>query len=128
MGPNSGYHQAILRVCAIQRSRRGHYRYVLASGLRGSLRGPYYKTALIDINTEYFGVAVSEDTVTLLRELGHVMNYLSAGFGSRDSFIQFDSWRTKDNKYNTDLVRKCTDRIDFTKEPGKMIIFNNSGL
>jgi hypothetical protein len=55
----------------------------------------------------------SVNTATLLHELGHVMNYLAAGFGSQNSFAG-DRYSDAASRSNTTLVEdNCVKNLKF---------------
>ena len=84
-------------------------------GLSMSWSGPYYQKVSVTFNTDYWNMGyVGEDTVSLLHELGHVMNFLGAGVGSKNSFYQYDQFSNAWNSDNTQLVHdKCTSHLKF---------------
>ncbi len=79
-----------------------------------SLSGPYYGKVKISLNSDYLNMGyVSSNTTSLLHELGHALNKLSAGVGSQNSFLEFDAFG--DRSYtNTKLVEdKCTRNLRY---------------
>jgi len=93
-----------------------------SSGLKFSWAGPYYSTVSMNFNISDWNLGlVSENTVSLIPELGHAISYLAAGFGSQNSFA-FDGLSNAASNQNTQNARtKCFKSVapnDFgTKSP-----------
>jgi RHS repeat-associated protein len=69
---------------------------ITGDGLRFGSSGAYYNRVNITINTTYWNMGyTSQNTTTLLHELGHTMNFLSAGVGSRNAFYQYDAYLSR---------------------------------
>ena len=78
---------------------------------------PYYSTVTITLNETVWDWGYnSENTKTLLHELGHAMNKLSAGFGSRQ--FAGDAFSDRASQANTKAVQdNCIKHLNF--EPGR---------
>jgi hypothetical protein len=68
--------------------------------------GPYYSGVSINLNIGDWNMGImSEDTIVLLHELGHAINYLAAGLGSQNSFASDGfSWQSAASAQNTKNV------------------------
>ncbi len=85
------------------------------SGLRFSGLSPYYQKANVTIAMDLWNLGFAqENTTTLLHELGHVMNKLTAGFGSSNAFEEYDGISPGASARNTQLVQdSCIRKLQF---------------
>lgn len=88
---------------------------MMHDGLHLSEAGPYDPTVSVLFNVEDWNLGfVSENTTALLHELGHILNKLSSGFGSQNSFKEGDAFFDSRSVYNTNLVQDhCTRKLQF---------------